>query len=98
MRQIAIESGSGLRLLGGVGGQGNDIMVGYPVLTSDILTTGNIIFGNWSELILAQWGGVDIVVNPYSLDTTNQIRITVNSFWDVDVKHAASFSMATDMT
>lgn len=97
LRQIQMEAGSGLRLLGGVGGQNNNIMVGYPVLQSDILAAGHIIFGNWSELILAQWGGLDLVVNPYSLDTTNQVRITANSFWDVNVKHAASFSVATDM-
>jgi hypothetical protein len=42
------------------------------------------------------WGGFDVVVNPYSLDTTAEVRITVNTFIDVAVRHAASFCASTD--
>ena len=96
LRQLNIDAGSGIRLLGGIAGQMNNNMLTYPVFESDLLAAGDTIFGNWSELLLAQWGALDIVVNPYSLDTTNQVRLTINSHWDVNVKHPASFAMAVD--
>jgi HK97 family phage major capsid protein len=55
-----------------------------------------IFFGNWRELIIALWGGLDLVVDPYSLATTNLTRITANTYADVGVKHAGSFSAMLD--
>lgn len=79
---------------------------GYPMLfTSNVpstLTKGTssichaIIFANWEELYLMQWGGIDLVVNPYSLDTTSQVRVTINSWWDIAVRHKESFSAMKD--
>ncbi len=55
-----------------------------------------IFFGNWSDLVLAFWGGLDIVIDPYSLATTNKTRITCNAYADVGVKNAAAFSIMAD--
>ena len=58
---------------------------------------GNIVFfGNWEDAIHALWGGMDVVVNPYSRDTEAVVRITVNTFGDVAVRHAASFCVSSD--
>lgn len=85
----------------------NGMVNGYPMLfTSNVpsnLEKGSsgtvchaIIFGNWEELYLLQWGGIDLVVNPYSLDTTSQVRVTINSWWDIAVRHKESFSAMQD--
>lgn len=55
-----------------------------------------IIFGNWSEVMIGQWGGLDITVDPYSKVTSGLVAVTVQSWWDVAVKHAASFSACVD--
>lgn len=55
-----------------------------------------IIFGNFQELIMAYWGGVEIIYDPYSLATTGSVRITANAFFDVGVRHAQSFSAMLD--
>jgi len=67
---------------------------GYPVATTvnmDVtMGTGaehGIAFANWSHLIIGQWGGVDLIVDPYSLASTAQVRITVNSYWDYVYRH-----------
>jgi HK97 family phage major capsid protein len=58
---------------------------------------GNLVaFGNWSDCIHALWGGYDVVVNPYTRDTDAVVRITVNTFGDVAVRHAASFAWSDD--
>lgn len=55
-----------------------------------------IFFGNWADLMLAFWGGLDMVVDPYTLATTNLTRITANTYADVGVRHAGSFSAMLD--
>tara|TARA_R110001606_G_scaffold396873_2_gene571890 strand:+ start:2408 stop:3673 length:1266 start_codon:yes stop_codon:yes gene_type:complete len=86
--------------------EGNQIN-GYNAFTStnvpSTLTKGTssgnchaIVFGNWRELILAQWAGVDIVVDPYSLSKNAKIQLVINAWYDVAVRHAASFSAMKD--
>ena len=83
------------------------MMNGYDAAVSSLvpstLTKGTasgichaIIFGNWQELMIGQWGGIQLIVNPYSLDKSGQVRITVNSFWDVALRHPASFAAIKD--
>lgn len=74
---------------------------GYRAVTSTLCPGAGInytgFFGNWSELIIGQWGGLDIMVNPYTKAKEATVEIVVNSFWDCGVRHAASFCVATDM-
>ncbi len=85
----------------------DDRMNDYPAVVSNqvssTLTKGSaseicsaLFFGNWSDLVLAFFGGLDIVIDPYSLATTNKTRVTVNALVDVGVKHPASFAMMAD--
>jgi hypothetical protein len=41
-----------------------------------------IAFGNWADLCIAQWGGYDITVDPYSAAATNQVKIVINAYFD----------------
>lgn len=77
--------------------------VGVTNQVSSTLTKGSssgvcsaIFFGCWADLVVAQWGGLDLVIDPFSLATTNQTRITANGFFDCGLKHAASFSCMLD--
>ena len=63
---------------------------GYPLLvTNSIVSTygaagsGNMVaFGNWKDLCIAQWGGYDITVDPYTAAKTNQVVIVINCYFD----------------
>lgn len=94
----------------GVGGYiwENNMLNGYAAhastqLPSDLSkgsSTGVLhamIYGNWAELIIGYWGGVDIVVDPYSLSKNAKIQLVVNRWYDTDVRHAASFSTCEDI-
>ena len=59
-------------------------------------TCSAIIFGNWAEMIIAQFGGLDITVDQYSQAIGNKVRIVLNSFWDSVLKHPASFAAMKD--
>ena len=82
---------------------------GYPIQWSGLvpsnLTKGTtsgkcsaMIFGNWSDLLIGQWGGIDIVVDPYSAKRTAEIEITINAYHDVKVIHPESFAAIKDIT
>ena len=55
-----------------------------------------VYFGNWEDVVMGLWGGLDIVVNPYTRDTDAVVRITVNTWGDLAVRHAASFAVSSD--
>lgn len=65
--------------------QGNEVD-GYPVSASSNVVAGGYAFGDFKELVVAQWGGIDIVVDPYTLATKNAIRLVINAFFDAKVR------------
>lgn len=56
----------------------------------------SIIYGDFSELFIGQWLGLDIVVDPYTLAANNQVKLTVNSLWDVMVRRHEAFAVMLD--
>jgi len=58
--------------------------------------TSSILFGNWDDLIVAMWGGLDITVNPYVKDIDGLVRITANTFYDTAIRRVASFAAMKD--
>ncbi len=81
-------------------------MNGYGVKTSTnvphTLTFGNqsfshaIIFGNWRDLMVGQWGGIWILPDPYTQATTSQVRIHCELQCDVVVRRPSSFAAMKD--
>jgi HK97 family phage major capsid protein len=68
----------------------------YRAASTNQIPNNQVLFGNWRDLVIGMWGGFDVVVNPYSLDTTAQVRITVNTFIDIALRHAQSFCVSAD--
>ena len=64
----------------------NNEINGYPVSSSSNVVTGGWAFGDFKELVVAQWGSIDIVVDPYTLATKNAIRLVINAFFDAKVR------------
>ena len=51
-----------------------------------------LVFGDWSQLLIGQFGAVDLIVNPYSLDTYGEIRVVVAGYYDIAVKQPKAFA------
>lgn len=64
--------------------------VAYNVFT----TTGSagLIFGNWKDLLIGQWGGYDLLVDPYTQAALGEIRLVVNCYFDAAAARSTSFS------
>lgn len=59
---------------------------GYAVSDSSNVVAGGYAFGDFGELVVAQWGSIDIVVDPYTLATKNAIRLVINAYFDAKVR------------
>ncbi len=55
---------------------------GYRAEVSNQIATGDVFFGNFADLIIALWGGLDIIVDSSSLSSSGGLRIV--AFQDVD--------------
>ena len=55
-----------------------------------------IIFGNWADLIIGQWGTLDLMVDPYSGSTSGTVRVVALQDVDIAVRQAVSFSAMLD--
>lgn len=53
-----------------------------------------IVFGNWADLMIGQWGALDLMVDPYTRADEAFIRIIVNSYWDCVTRRDVSFAKA----
>lgn len=54
-----------------------------------------IIFGNWSDLVIGQWGALDIITNPYTHVREGMVEITINSYWDFKTIRTESFAIGS---
>jgi HK97 family phage major capsid protein len=55
-----------------------------------------IIFGNFNDLLIGQWGALDLLVNPYANDKSGGVRITAFQDVDIAVRHPESFAAMLD--
>ena len=76
---------------------------GYPAVATPYLidsssNVGQMLFGNFAQgCILAYFGGIDLLVDPYSAAGNAQIVLHVNRFFDFDVRQAGALSKITDI-
>lgn len=75
---------------------GSGIVNGYRAESTLQVPSDKVIFADWSDLILADWAGLDVVVDPYSSKKTGQIEITLTLWTDIGVRHPVSFCASTD--
>lgn len=88
-------------------GPNGPVIAGYPAAFSGLVPadgakgTGTnlstMIFGNWSDLLIGQWGGIDIIVDEMTEATKGNVRIVAHSEWDIAVRHAEAFAAITDI-
>jgi uncharacterized protein len=76
---------------------------GYPAVATPYLVdasagVGQMLFGNFQQgCILAYFGGIDLLVDPYSAAGNAQIVLHVNRFFDFDIRQAGALSKIIDI-
>lgn len=83
-------------------GQVNGYRAATSTLVPSTLTKGTstdchaILYGDFSQLVVGQWAGVDIVVNPYTKAKDNLVEVIVNSYWDAIIRNVEGFAAIKD--
>ena len=84
-------------------GRLNDIRAEVSNQVPSNLTKGSaagicsaLIYGNWADLIIALWGGLDIMLDPYTGATSGTRRVVALQDVDTNVRYPVSFSAMQD--
>ena len=55
-----------------------------------------IIFGNFSDLVIGMWGGLDLMVDPYTGSSAGTVRVVALQDVDVALRNTVSFATMVD--
>lgn len=69
-------------------------MDGYKVLTSNKVPANGVVFGAFNDLVIGQWGGIDLTVDPYTKAAEGKIRLVINAYFDAKPRRVDSFVTA----
>lgn len=67
---------------------------GTPALCTSNLKDKFVAYGDFSNLVLAQWGNLDITVDNVTLAAEGQIRLVVNAYFDAKVLRPEAIKVA----
>ncbi|MGX5834777.1 phage major capsid protein [Aeromonas piscicola] len=55
---------------------------GYRTEITNQIANGDVFFGNFADMLIGMWGGLDLTVDPYALSLSGGLRLVV--FQDID--------------
>ena len=64
---------------------GNEID-GYKTISSNSVVEKGMICMDPRELVIGQWGGYDITVDPYTKAADGQVRLVINAYFDAKLR------------
>lgn len=80
---------------------------GYPVATTTLVpsnlskgtssTLSALIAGDFSQLMVANWGGLELTVDPYSGATAGLTNVVLNAYMDVNLLQPTAFAVCKDI-
>ena len=76
----------------------NGQVAGYNAFACTNMPAATAIFGDWSQLVIGEWGQLAVEVNPYANFPAGIIGVRAFYTVDIGVRYAASFSAATSIT
>jgi hypothetical protein len=69
---------------------------GRRAISSTQLPAGQVIFAKWSEMLICSWIGLDVLVDPFSLVTSAEIRVRTSLLADIGFRYPLAFCASAD--
>lgn len=86
LKTTAKDTGSGIFLME------DGMLNGYPVYVTNHLAANRIVFGNFADLLIGQWGSFEILADPYGSNfALGNVSVRIFADTDIAVRHAQSF-------
>ncbi len=103
LKKTAVEAGHPEKVWG-KGGELNGYKVGVTNQMPSNLTKGtssgvcsSMVHGYWPGLYIGEWGGVEIMKDPYTHSATGALRVVIHSIVDTALEHVEYFSTCDDI-
>lgn len=65
---------------------------GTKAINTSMIADKKYLYGDFSNLAIGQWSGLDLLVDPYTLARSGQIRIVVNAYFDAKILREEAFT------
>ena len=102
MKSTAMETGYPRYIMEDGRANGFDVHVTNAIPSN--LTKGSasgvcsaMIFGNFEEVLVPQWGGLDMIVDPFSSKAKGVVELTAIAYHDVCVRRPGCFAAIKDI-
>lgn len=73
-------------------------MQGFPAMASNQMSSATMLFGDWSQVVVGEWGVLEVEVNPFANFQAGIIGVRAISSMDCGLRYAAAFSYASSIT
>jgi HK97 family phage major capsid protein/HK97 family phage prohead protease len=70
-------------------------MCGFPAMSSAQMPTADMLFGDWQEVVIGEWGVLEVEVNPYANFQAGIIGIRAIYSMDAALRYPVAFSLMT---
>lgn len=70
--------------------EGN-LINGYNTLSTSAVPTNGVVFGNFEDYVIGQWGGIDLTVDQYTQAANGKVRLVINAYFDAKPRRTESF-------
>jgi HK97 family phage major capsid protein len=70
-------------------------MAGFTAMSTNQMAAGSMLFGDWAQVVIAEWGVLQIEVNPYANFQAGIIGVRAMVSVDVGLRYPGAFSLAT---
>ncbi len=84
-------------------GNGDGVINGYKALRTnnmpkelqDSADEYGIVFGNWADYFLGQWGSMELIVDPYTQGTNGLVRLVFTGYYNMGMIRPESFAIGS---
>lgn len=98
LKQKVVDAGSGRFVWTSIAGdpaQDGEVN-GYRAASTNQVPSDKAIFGNWSDLVILEWAGLDVTLDEITKAEQRLCKLVVSQDQDVIVRHPVSFCVSTD--
>jgi HK97 family phage major capsid protein len=71
---------------------------GYRARTTTQVTAASMVFGDFEQVVIGEWGFLEMALNPYASFAAAITGIRAIQSVDIGIRQAAAFSRATSIT
>jgi HK97 family phage major capsid protein len=84
-------------------GNGDGLLNGYKALRTNNMPKElqdggdefGIIFGNWADYFLGQWGSLELLVDPYTQSINGMVRLVFTGYFNMGMISPESFAIGS---